>query len=102
MPHNIECPVSLTEFDELVEEFVLTDEDMLALIDRIMGWNSINLPGKEGISNRHRMHNFLDILIKHLTRVGDSCYDPAHGNAENLALVPSLSNVIHIAHDLRM
>jgi nucleolar protein 14 len=73
MPHKIDCPPDLEAFDELVEQYVLNgNTDMQALIDRILAWNNVHLPGAEGKENRNLMHNFLDILLKHLIRVGDS------------------------------
>jgi nucleolar protein 14 len=73
MPHKIDCPADLEAFDELVEEYV-RDElvDLCALVDRIIAWNSVHLPGAVGKENRQSMHNFLDVLLKHFVRVGDS------------------------------
>lgn len=45
---------------------------MKALVERILTWNSVHLPAPQGTLNRGRMHNFLDILMKHFVRVGDS------------------------------
>ena len=64
MPHNIECPSDLESFEHLVEEHVRCPADMRALIDRILIWNSIHLPGKQGADNKSKMHNFMDILLK--------------------------------------
>ena len=64
MPHNIECPSDLESFEHLVEEYVRCPGDMRALIDRILIWNSIHLPGKQGADNKSKMHNFMDILLK--------------------------------------
>lgn len=64
MPHNIECPSDLESFEHLVEEYVRSPADMRALIDRILIWNSIHLPGKQGADNKNKMHNFMDILLK--------------------------------------
>lgn len=89
MPHNIESPLSLQAFDELVEAYVRNDEDMKALIDRILAWNSVKLPGKEGHGNRGRMHNFLDVLIKHFVRIGDSMVNAANDEKGTKALVIS-------------
>lgn len=73
MPHKIDCPPDLEAFDELVDQYVINgNTDMQALIDRILAWNNVHLPGAEGKENRNLMHNFLDILLKHLIRVGDS------------------------------
>ena len=73
MPHKIDCPPDLEAFDELVDQYVVdANVDMQALIERILAWNNVNLPGAEGKENRNLMHNFLDILLKHFMRVGDS------------------------------
>ena len=73
MPHKIECPTDLQSFDELMEEYVRnTDTDFYALIDRILAWNSVHLPGTRGQENRSKMHNFLDILVKVYIRTGDA------------------------------
>lgn len=72
LPHKIDCPASIEAFDELVDQFVRSDADMRALIDRIITWNSVHLPGAQGAENRNLMHNFVDVLLKHFVRVGDS------------------------------
>lgn len=73
MPHKIDCPPDLEAFDELVEQYVVDPNvDLQALIERILAWNNVNLPGAEGKENRNLMHNFLDVLLKHFMRVGDS------------------------------
>jgi nucleolar protein 14 len=73
MPHKIDCPPDLEAFDELVDQYVRNgNADMCALIDRILRWNNVHLPGAEGKENRNLMHNFLDVLLKHFIRVGDS------------------------------
>lgn len=73
MPHKIDCPPDLEAFDELVDQYVKDPNlDMKALIERILAWNNVNLPGAEGKENRNLMHNFLDVLLKHFMRVGDS------------------------------
>ena len=64
MPHNIECPSDLEAFEELVEKYVQSPADMRALIDRILIWNSVHLPGQQGTENKNKMHNFMDILLK--------------------------------------
>jgi nucleolar protein 14 len=73
MPHKIDCPPDLEAFDELVDQYVRNgNADMCALIDRILRWNNVHLPGAEGKENRNLMHNFLDVVLKHFIRVGDS------------------------------
>ncbi|KAJ1431018.1 nucleolar protein 14, partial [Ochromonadaceae sp. CCMP2298] len=73
MPHKIDCPQDLDAFDELIELFVVNfDVDFPALVQRILAWNNVRLPGEAGAENRNSMHNFLDVLLKHFVRVGDS------------------------------
>jgi nucleolar protein 14 len=73
MPHKIDCPPDMEAFDELVDQYVKNERlDLVALIDRIVAWNSVHLPGAEGKENRQLMHNFLDVLLKHFIRLGDS------------------------------
>ena len=64
MPHNIECPSDLESFEQIVGEHVRSPADMRALVDRILIWNSIHLPGKQGADNKNKMHNFMDIMLK--------------------------------------
>lgn len=91
MPHNIECPNSLEHFDELVAQYVESTADMIALIDRIIVWNSVHLPAPDGQRNRTLMHNFLDMLLKHFIRVGDS-----------LSVTESGSNHAHIVVEVTL
>ena len=71
MPHKLLCPATMEAFDELIVNYVTTTADINAMIERILVYNSVKLPGSEGVQNRTKMHNFLDILIKHFIRVGD-------------------------------
>ena len=49
MPHSIEAPEDLESFDELLSEYCKGGaEDAMALIDRIVAWNSVHLPGATG------------------------------------------------------
>ena len=72
MPHKIECPTNIEEFYALIDKYVNSFVDMKALLDRILAWNSVHLPGAQGQTNKNLMHNFLDILLKHFVNVGDS------------------------------
>ncbi len=87
MPHKISVPADLEAFDELVEQYVRSDADMAALIDRILAWNSVHLPGAQGAENRNLMHNFMDVLLKHFVRVGDSLGDERNDDKTVLAQV---------------
>jgi hypothetical protein len=72
MPHRVNCPSSVEEFDSMTTKYVKSPADLRELIYRILVWSNVHLPGKEGTNNRGRMHNFLDVLIKLFVRVGDS------------------------------
>lgn len=71
MPHTIFCPSDLEAFDSLLSQYVRSTEDFKALIDRILTYNSVHLPGQKGAENRGHMHNFLDIMVKLFVRIGD-------------------------------
>jgi nucleolar protein 14 len=72
MPHKITCPNDIHSFDELLRRYCRSVDDNIELVRRIIGWNSIHLPGDEGKENKKLIHNFLDILLKHFMRIGDS------------------------------
>lgn len=72
MPHSIECPSDITEFEELVEKYVVNPAiDFKELLNRILVWNSIHLPGHQGTDNKPRMHNFMDVLVKYFIQMGN-------------------------------
>ena len=48
MPHNIDCPKDINEFDNLIDRYVNTSIDMEALVTRVVAWNSVHLPGAQG------------------------------------------------------
>jgi hypothetical protein len=54
MPHKVDCPASVEEFDELTALYVHSAADLRELISRILVWSSVHLPGKEGSANRGR------------------------------------------------
>lgn len=72
MPHRIECPLDIQQFELLVDKYVINPQlDLVALVDRIVIWNSIHLPGQQGVANRSVMHNFVDILLKFVVKIGN-------------------------------
>ena len=72
MPHSIDCPTDISKFEELVEKYVVNPaKDFQELVHRIMVWNSIHLPGHQGTTNKPRMHNFMDILVKYFINMGN-------------------------------
>lgn len=71
MPHKIDCPADLGAFDELLDSYVGSSLDFRALVDRILIWNSVRLPGQQGAENKAKMHNFMDILLKVFVREAD-------------------------------
>lgn len=96
MPHKIMCPSDLQGLDDLAAQYVRSTADMAALIDRIVAWNSVHLPGPQGAQNKSKMNNFLDILIKHFIRIGDGLSDckDASEQGGQLAQLDHLSRVI--------
>ncbi|CAM9501725.1 unnamed protein product [Ectocarpus fasciculatus] len=78
MPHSVDCPSDIIEFQELVDQYVVNPAtDFKELVNRILVWNSIHLPGHEGAENKPRMHNFLDILVKYFIQIGNDLRDEA-------------------------
>jgi hypothetical protein len=69
MPHKIECPSNIEDFYALIDKYVNSFIDTKALLDRILAWNSVHLPGAQGQTNKNLMHNFLDILLKHFVKL---------------------------------
>ena len=84
IPHKIECPTDYTQFNELLSTLAHSSDDVTTIINRILIYNSVHLPGALGKGNRELMHNFLEMLFKHFIRVADSlaqvttCEDIAH------------------------
>ena len=73
MPHKVDCPNDIEAFEHLLDKYVSNDpDDSIELINRIVKWNNVHLPGSQGIENKKMMHNFLDILLKYFVRLGDS------------------------------
>jgi nucleolar protein 14 len=102
MPHQIPCPRDMKEFDSLIKSYASRNSyHAMELINRIIVWNNIHLPGQQGLDNRKMMHNFLDVLIKYFVRLGDNlCFTD---NAEEiLMLLDNLSqNIFRICQDLQ-
>ena len=84
IPHKIDCPTDYTQFNELLSTLAHSSDDVTTIINRILIYNSVHLPGALGKGNRELMHNFLEMLFKHFIRVADSlaqvttCEDIAH------------------------
>ena len=71
MPHTLPCPPDLDSFRELCEKYVKNGTDYVAMVTRIVGYHSVKLPGKEGVDNKSRMHNFLGVLMAEFSAIGD-------------------------------
>jgi nucleolar protein 14 len=70
MPHRIDCPGDIDQFEELVDKYVVNPKlDLAALVDRILIWNNIHLPGHMGVENKAHMHNFIEILCKFVIKM---------------------------------
>lgn len=52
MPHKVQCPSSVEEFDNMTVQYVRSAADLRELISRILVWSSVHLPGKEGADNK--------------------------------------------------
>ena len=85
IPHKIECPTDYTQFNELLSTLAHSADDVTTIINRILVYNSVHLPGTLGKGNRELMHNFLEMLFKHFIRVADS-----------LAQVTSSEDIAHV------
>jgi hypothetical protein len=71
MPHSIDCPQQLDIFEKLVDSYVTDAESFSVLLQRILTWNSIHLPGAK-IQNEKQMTSFFDILANYFIILGDS------------------------------
>ena len=72
MPHKVDCPASVEEFDELTALYVHSAADLRELISRILVWSSVHLPGKEGAANRGkrtRLFKGFETLLNPLSEV---------------------------------
>lgn len=102
MPHQIPCPRDIYEFDSLIQTYAShNSHHAMELINRIIVWNNVHLPGQQGLDNRNMMHNFLDVLIKYFVRLGDSlCF--VENSDDILLLMDNLSqNIFRICQDLQ-
>lgn len=97
MPHKIECPTDLNSFEKLVRLYVTNSESFKSLLERICAWNSVFLPGEDGVSNRKTMAVFLDVvLLKYFVSVGDSLGSGDIGQQqESMAQLDVLTAVIY-------
>ena len=71
IPHTMLCPSDSAAFDELLRRHCrYFPHDQMEVINRIVSWNNVHLPGEKGQENRKLMHNFLDVLMKYFVRLG--------------------------------
>lgn len=71
IPHTVVCPSDSAAFDNLLKRHCrYFPYDHIEIVNRIVSWNNVHLPGEKGQENRKLMHNFLDILMKYLVRMG--------------------------------
>ena len=85
IPHKILCPNDIEAFDALLNKYCKSPLDAMVIIDRILLYNSVHLPGLLGIENKKNMTVFLDILLIHFIRVADSlAIDRREGNEVDL------------------
>jgi hypothetical protein len=71
-------------------------EDEILIIDRIVSWNNVHLPGAQGVENKRVMHNFLDVLMKHFVRVGDFMSATTDPTATLKQVQTSEYSIIHL------
>ena len=71
IPYKIECPNDMQAFDELLDTHARSSDDVMTIIDRILAYSSVHLPGHGG-RNHSLMHNFMEMLLRHFVRVGTS------------------------------
>lgn len=71
MPHSIDCPQFLEDFKKLVNLYAGTADSFSVLLERILAWNSIHLPGVK-VENEKKMTLFFDILVNYFVILGDS------------------------------
>jgi hypothetical protein len=70
MPHSIECPQLLDDFKKLVNLYAGDAGSFSVLLERILTWNSIHLPGAK-VENEKKMTIFFDILVNYFIFRGD-------------------------------
>ena len=71
MPHSIDCPQFLEDFKKLVNLYAGTADSFSVLLERILAWNSIHLPGVK-VENEKKMTVFFDVLVNYFVILGDS------------------------------
>ena len=87
MPHTLPCPADLDEFDSLVDQHVISPIDHAALIDRILAYHSVHLPGAMGVENKVKMSGFMDVLLRVFVRLGDLLAEAEGGEEEEDELI---------------
>lgn len=82
MPHQINCPQDFEELESLLNRYVNHAKDFDALVERILVWNSLHLPGEEGQENRQKLMIFQELLVKLLIQWGNAL--PTSKNPDKL------------------
>ena len=93
MPHNIVCPNNFDEFNELLNKYVINNKTLELLINNILTWNNIHLPGQEGKENVNKMHNFMNILLKYFIIIGDLLGIEANNDANDNEILEKVSKI---------
>lgn len=90
IPIIIECPTNITEFETLIESSCHNTNEVILVIDRILQWNSISLPGNQGKENKPKMMIFYEILIKYFINQGNCLgYDNSNMKEEDILVLVS-------------
>jgi hypothetical protein len=71
MPHSIECPQLLDDFKKLVNLYAGNAASFSVLLERILTWNSVHLPGAK-VENEKKMAVFFEILVNYCIFRADS------------------------------
>jgi len=103
MPYIIECPVDISEFDNLVKEYVRSVSDLSELVSRIMSCHSIHISTAVQSSNKEKLSGFLQILVTYFIRLGDSlarCHDREKLSYISSELDSIASAIFKLAADL--
>lgn len=66
MPYILECPTTMEQFVDMIKEYAEGPEDAREMISRIRKYHAIRSGG-----NRERVHNFYDVLMRRMIRLGD-------------------------------
>lgn len=84
MPHVLPCPVTMADLDDQIASYCpgTSWEDkgvhVSELLQRIVQYNSVHLPGDQGALNKQAMGKLLSVLYKHFMRLGEVLVDSEH------------------------